>query len=166
MILAGEFRWLSDEVQRGLRRFVERGGTVMVTGPDSLRRSVRLTPKRLLEPRPPADRTLFGLRLGPLERKPGMPVTLIALDDEIELFAGTEGRFTGVEAFEPVVGTASGTEVVAAAVTEGSQRRVLVGARVGRGLVVHTGLPDLPARLDQDPELAAFMERTWTLLTR
>ena len=166
VILAGEVRWLSDEVQRGLRRFAQRGGTVMVTGPDSLRRSVRLTPNRLLEPRPPADRTVFGLRLGPLERAPGTPVTLIALDDEIELFAGTEGRFTGIETFEPVVSTAPGTEVVAAAVTEGAQRRVLVGARVGRGLVVHTGLPDLPARLDEDPELAALMERTWTLLTR
>ncbi|HEV2752342.1 MAG TPA: N,N-dimethylformamidase beta subunit family domain-containing protein [Solirubrobacteraceae bacterium] len=166
VILAGEFRWLSDEVQRGLRRLAEREGTVMVTGPDSLRRSVRLTAERLLEPRPPADRTLFGLRLGPLERVPGMPTTLIALDDEIELFAGTEGRFTGVEAFEPVVDAAGGTEVVAAAVTEGTQRRVLVGARVGRGLVVHTGLPNLPARLDEDPELAAFMERAWTLLAR
>jgi len=166
VILAGELRWLSNAVQRGLRRFAERGGTVMVTGPDSLRRSVRLTPDRLLEPRPPAGRTLFGLRLGPLERAPGAPVTLVALDDEIQLFAGTEGRFTGIEAFEPVVGTAPGTEVVAAAVTEGAQRRVVVGARVGRGLVVHTGLPGLPVRLDEDPDLAALMERTWTLLAR
>ncbi|HEV2821396.1 MAG TPA: N,N-dimethylformamidase beta subunit family domain-containing protein [Solirubrobacteraceae bacterium] len=161
VVLAGEVRWLPDEAQRALRTFVQRGGGVLVTGPDSLRRSAQVTPSRVVEPRPAAARTLFGARLAPVRR---VPTTVTATQDELELFAGTGGTFAGFGAFEETLDLAGGTELAATAVTQESARSVIVGARLGDGLVLRTGLPELPARADDDPELTTLLRRMWTLL--
>lgn len=163
VVLAGEMRWLPDTLQRSLRTFVQRGGSVLVTGPDSLRRGVRLTDRRALEPRPPAQRTLFGARLAPLRRA---PTTITATQDELELFAGTGGTFTGFGVFEETLDLAGGSHLAAVAVTQEATRNVIVGARLGDGLVLRTGLPELPVRAGDDPEVAALVARMWTLLSR
>lgn len=163
--LAGEVRWLPDGAQRALRTFVQRGGGALVTGPDSLRRSARVTPNRLLEPRPGAPRTLLGARLAPVRRA---PTTVTATQDELELFADTGGIFAGFGAFEETLDLAGGAQVASTAVTvipEGA-RSVIVGARLGEGLVLHTGLPELPVRAGDDPELTTLLRRMWTLLGR
>ncbi|MDQ3769925.1 MAG: hypothetical protein M3370_10700 [Actinomycetota bacterium] len=160
--LAGEVRWLPDEAQRALRTFVQRGGGVLVTGPDSLRRSARVTPNRLLEPRPAAPRTLFGARLAPVRR---VPTTVTATQDELELFADTGGTFAGFGAFEETLDLAGGSRLAATAVTQEGARDVIVAARLGEGLVLRTGLPELPVRAGDDPELATLLRRMWTLLS-
>lgn len=161
VVLAGEVRWLPDETQRALRTFVQRGGGVLVAGPDSLRRSAQVTPSRLLEPRPAAPRTLFGARLAPVRR---VPTTVTATQDELELFAGTGGTFAGFGAFEETIDLAGGTELAATAVTQEDARSVIVGARLGEGLVLRTGLPELPVRAGDDPEVTTLLRRMWTLL--
>ena len=161
VVLAGEVRWLPDEAQRALRTFVQRGGGVLVTGPDSLRRSAQVTPSRVVEPRPAAARTLFGARLAPVRRA---STTVTATQDEIQLFADTGGTFAGFGAFEETLDLAGGTKLTAVAVTQEGARSVIVGARLGKGLVLRTGLPELPVRAGDDPELTTLLRRMWTLL--
>lgn len=161
VVLAGEVRWLPDGAQRALRTFVQRGGGVLVAGPDSLRRSARVTPSRVIEPRPAAPRTLFGARLAPVRR---VPTAVTATQDELELFADTGGTFAGFGAFEETLDLAGGAQLAAVAVTQEGARSVIVGARLGEGLVLRTGLPGLPVRVGDDPELTTLLRRMWTLL--
>ena len=164
VIVAGDARWLPPEVGRALRDYVREGGRLLSVGTRSLRRTVRLTPgNRLVDPSPPTRRDLFGARLAPLERE---PVTLVSVLDEIDLFAGTEGQFGGVELFEPTTDAGPDATIVAAGATADGDRNVIVAARFGDGLVLRPGLPDFSLRLGEAPELTTLMERMWTLLSR
>ena len=167
VILAGDTRWLDGRVARSLRAFVRGGGKLLSVGSDSLRRTVTLTPRRrAVAPTPPTARDLFGARLRPVERPP-VPATLVNVVDNIQLFAGTEGQFSGIGAFEQTVDVRGGARAVeAAAATQDGRRQVIVASRLGKGLVIRPGLPDLSASLKTNAELAGFMERTWTLLAR
>ena len=143
-----------------MRAFARSGGTVTLFGTRSLQREVRQTPRfRLTDPTSPAAADLFGATLGPLARA---PVTLTDFQDEIDLFEGTEGEFGGVSVVEPVQENGAGVERVAAAVTPNS-RPVITAVRFGKGLVIRTGLPELPSRLSSDPELATIVRNVWTL---
>jgi hypothetical protein len=164
VLLPGDARWLSPDVQQGLRRFVQRGGVVATAGIDSLRRSVAISRGgRLVRPTAPAPTDLFGARLGPVVEE---RTTLTNAIDDLGLFAvptteGTAGVFAGIQAFEPVRGW---RRIVAAAETPGGTA-VIAAARLGEGTVIRFGLPDLAARSD-DAQVSALLERTWTLLSR
>jgi hypothetical protein len=168
--LAGDERWLPRNLASALRRFVRRGGRVASFGTESLRRSVRLTPRRLASPGPLAASDVFGARLRPLVRR---PVTLLVFPgDEIGLFsgaggllAGGRGLFEGYRAYEETAAVGSSAELVAAAGPR-TGRPVIVAARYGRGLVIRTGLPEFGRRLSRDPESAGLLRRVWTLLGR
>jgi hypothetical protein len=167
IILPSDARWLPAGVQRRLRRFVRDGGTLLSLGTDSMRRSVRVSPRgRLLDPTPAAPTDLFGGRLAPLQRPPA-PVALTEASDRIELFAGTNGEFPGWRLLEPLAGLTSQGRLVASALTEGD-RAAITAERFGRGLVLRYGLPELPGRLtrDETDTQTALMARTWTLLSR
>ena len=166
-IIAGDARWLDGRVARQLRSFVRGGGNVLSVGTQSLRRSVTLTPGgRAITPTLPTARDLFGARLRPIVRPPA-PVTVVQVADDIDLFAGTAGQFDGIEAFEQTLDVrGAGTPIVAAAATQDGERRVIVAARFGDGLVIRPGLPDFSAKLQDDPELAELLDRMWTLLRR
>ena len=166
VILAGDTRWLDAGVARSLRRFVRGGGRLLSAGTDSLRRSVTFQDRRdrAIDPTLPTDRDLFGARLRPVVRE---PVTLVNVIDEVELFGGTEGLFTGVELFEETVDVRGGPRAIAAAAaTQPGDRQVIVASRLGDGLVIRPGMPDFSAKLRSNPELATFLERTWALLRR
>lgn len=163
VIVAGDARWLDARVGRALRDFVRRGGRLLSVGTRSLRRSVTLTPGgRAIDPTLPTRRDLFGARLGQIVRE---PVTLVNVSDEIELFKGTTGQFGGVQAFEQTLDVRGGDgAVAAAAATQDGERRVIVAARFGKGLVIRPGLPDFSSRLSSEPQLAELLDRFWTLL--
>ncbi len=164
VLIAGDARWLPTSVGRDLRAFAQGGGTVVSLGTDSLRREVRLTPrKRLVDPTPPAPTDLFGARLGaPVS---GNLAPLENILDEIELFRGGTGSFRGYTTYEPTAAVGGGNKVVAAAV-DGNGRRVIVATRFGKGLVIRTGLPELASRLSSDRNTAALMESLWLRLSR
>ncbi|MEY2517029.1 MAG: hypothetical protein QOJ89_4387 [bacterium] len=169
VILAGDTRWLDGRLARSLRAFVRGGGKLLSVGTESLRRTVTLTPRRrAIDPTPPTPRDLFGARLRPVERtRPLAQVTLVNVVDNIQLFAGTGGQFGGIGAFEQTIDVRGGARAVeAAAATQDGRRQVIVASRLGKGLVIRPGLPDLSASLKTNAELAGFMERTWTLLAR
>lgn len=69
---------------------------------------------------------------------------------------------TAYEATERLDG---GARLAADAVTT-QGRPVIVGARIGRGLGVRTGIPDFAQRLTPRPESAALMNRLWVLMSR
>jgi hypothetical protein len=166
VILAGDTRWLDAGVARNLRAFVRSGGNVLSVGTDSLRRSVTYEKlrERAVRPTLPTARDLFGARLRPVVRE---PVSLVNVVDEIELFGGTEGLFGGIDAFEQTLDVRGGPRAIAAAAaTQPGDRQVIVASRLGDGLVVRPGIPDFSAKLRSSPELAAFLDSTWTLLRR
>ncbi|MGI9097181.1 MAG: N,N-dimethylformamidase beta subunit family domain-containing protein [Solirubrobacteraceae bacterium] len=165
VILAGDTRWLDVGVARALRRFVRGGGRLLSVGTESLRRSVTLDESdQAAAPTLPTDRDLFGARLRPIVRE---PVTLVNILDDVNLFGGTEGLFGGVDAFEQTLDVRGGARAIAAAAaTQIGDRQVIVASRLGKGLVIRPGLPDFSAKLRTNPELATFLERTWTLLRR
>ena len=43
---------------------------------------------------------------------------------------------------------------------------MVIAHRVGRGLVIRTGLPEWSRRLGTDREVAEVMRRMWTLLSQ
>jgi hypothetical protein len=165
VILAGDTRWLDGTVARSLRDFVRAGGTLFSAGTQSLRRTVTLTPRgRAIEPTLPTARDLFGARLRPIEHPPA-PETLVNVVDDIQLFAGTEGQFTGIDAFEQTLDVRGGANAVAAAAaTRDGKRQVIVASRLGKGYVIRPGIPDFSESLHRNAELAGFLERAWTLL--
>jgi hypothetical protein len=167
VILAGDTRWLDARVARALRRFVRDGGNLLSVGTQSLRRTVELTPRgRAINPTPATARDLFGARMLAIERPPA-PVSLVNVVDDVQLFAGTEGQFGGIGAFEQTADVRGGAAAIAAAAaTQDGRRQVIVASRLGKGLVIRPGLPDFSASLKTNAELAGFLERVWTLLSR
>lgn len=165
VLLPGDTRWLSEEVRRQLRRFVVAGGTLASFGTSSLRATVRQTPRRLLDPTPLDRADLFGARLDPVRRT---PTTLTNLEDagSLQLFAGEEGQFAGVQAWEATASVGPEAELLSTAVTddEADPRQVIVAARFGEGIVIRTGIPGFPTRLATDPSSAELFGRIWTLL--
>jgi hypothetical protein len=170
VLLAGDERWLAPNVGLSLRRFVSRGGRLVSLGTDSLRRQVRVTPRRLIEPTAPAPADLFGARLRAIVRR---PVSLLVFPgDSIGLFqggggllAGGSGLFTGYRSYEETDSIGPRAKLAAAA-GERTGRPVIVGVRFGRGLVIRTGLPEFASRLSRDPESAGLMRRMWEILSR
>jgi hypothetical protein len=165
VILAGDATWLDAGVARSLRAYVRGGGKLLSVGTQSLRRTVELTPHgRAVHPTLATPRDLFGARLRPIEH-PRAPVTLVNAVDHVQLFAGTEGQFSGIRAYEQTVDVRGGSAAVAAAAaTQDGRRDVIVASRLGTGLVIRPGLPDFSAALRSDSELARFLERVWKLL--
>jgi hypothetical protein len=166
VILAGDTRWLDAGVARNLRAFVRSGGRLLSVGTDSLRRSVTLDNARdsAVNPTPATARDLFGARLRPVVRE---PVSLVNVVDEVELFGGTEGLFPGIDAYEQTLDVRGGARAIAAAAaTQPGDRQVIVASRLGDGLVIRPGIPDFSAKLRSSPDLATFLDSTWTLLRR
>jgi hypothetical protein len=165
VILAGDTRWLDSRVAGSLRTFVRGGGTLFSAGTQSLRRTVKLTPRgRAIDPTLPTTRDLFGARLRSIEY-PASPETLVNVVDDIQLFAGTEGQFSGIDAYEQTLDVRGGSNAVAAAAaTRDGKRQVIVASRLGKGYVIRPGLPAFSANLRRNAELAGFLERAWTLL--
>lgn len=160
VILAGETRWLPFSAGDALQRYVRRGGRLLSLGTGSLRRSVRLSAGRLRSPSPPAAVDLLGSRLGRLRRAGG---ELVVEEDQLSLFRGTAGRLAGFDLVEPTLGLVSPAPVLVSAGPAGGAR-VLVAYRLGRGLVMRTGLPQWSERLAADGAVGAVMRRVWAVL--
>ncbi len=160
VLLAGDALWVAPAVGQALRRFAIGGGTVVSTGVDALRRTVRQTADRLADPSPPAPADLFGARLGPVERRP-VDLTVFS-DGDLQLFAGDEGVFAGVRAWQATEALGEAEPVATAVTPRGAP--VVVAARFGRGLVVRPGIAAFGSRLSTDRASAELMRRLWTLL--
>lgn len=165
VMLPGDVRWLPRDVQLELRRFVSDGGTLALTGTDSLRREATLEPDGVLtRPTAPAETNLFGSRLRDVVVE---PTTVTNLEDEIQLFSGNvyggTGVFAGFRGREETAALGPEEELAANAV-DAQGETVLVASRFGEGLVIRTGLLDFATRLNADPNSGQLLLRMWTLL--
>ncbi len=158
--LIGEEPWLTGPLAAALRRFTRRGGRILTFGVGDLRRTALLAGGALRRPTPPAAVDALRGRSGPLVRR---PAEVLAYQDEIGLFRGTSGGFGTWPASRRLVAVTGGGRIVSAA---GPQAGVAIIAawRLGRGLVIRTGLPGFQARLGRDLDSQALVRRAWTIL--
>ena len=160
VLLAGDERWLPRDVLRWLRDYAEDGGTVVSLGTDSLRREVGVGRKALERPNGPLRTTIFGEDTEPLE---SLLAPLVATQDELGLFTGTDdvvGLFTR---FEQAERPAAGGRLVVNAGRDPA-KPAFAAYRVGRGLFIRVGTPQWSRALRSRPEVAAVMRRIWTEL--
>ena len=163
VLIAGNALWLTPEVRRALRSFVAGGGTLASIGVDSLLRTAEQTPRRLVEPTTRAPKDLFGSVLGPVDERT-TDLQIFRDDKRLQLFAGGNGLFAGVEGFEVTRAAGAEARLASTAVTPGG-RPVLVALRFGRGVVIRPGMPRFAQRLSSDTTTAELMGRIWTLLS-
>lgn len=161
LVFAASARWLTEDLNTELRRYVERGGRVASFGTDAFRRRVTLRPGLLAEPSRPEGVNLFGERTR-LVTIP--PAPMIVAADQLNLFSQTDG-FVGLFArFERQESLAEQAILVAEAGRE-TERPAFVAYRLGRGLVVRVGTPEWTRELNRSSEVAAVTRRLWELLS-
>ena len=162
VILAGDVRWLPEQLGDRLRAFVRSGGRLLSVGFDSLHRTVSLGALTMSSPSDRSDTDVLGANVSP-------PVAgasgLIAQTDEINLFAGTAGSLGSWDGWEETADVGAG-RLVATAVVSGGEN-VFVAYRLGGGLVIRPGVRGWNAALDDDiAPPATTTRRIWTLLRR
>ena len=165
VLLPGDVRWLPRELQLELRDFVREGGTLWLTGTDSLRREVTFSRDGVLSrPSTDASANLFGSKLKPVVVE---PTTVTNLEDEIALFSGEvfggTGVLSGFPGYEETASLGEEEKLVASAVTADGEV-VIVAAEFGKGLEIRTGLPDFATRLNEDANTGQLALRAWSLL--
>ena len=160
VLLVGEHRWTTAGLSERLQRFVRGGGTVAVLDPASLHRTVERSRTRLLRPGRFTAADAFGIESEGAVRLDG-PLQID--QDDVDLFDGTDGRFDGYPTGWPA--TLPGDARRVAGAVDGRDRSVILAARIGRGLVVRTGLPTFAQRLDDD-DTSELMSSTWRRLSR
>ena len=163
VVLAGDERWLPGRVGEALRSYIRQGGHVLTFGTQSLARSVQGRRGHLVDPSAPAQTDALGARVQPLRRLAGQ--ALAVKSDRVDLFAQTSGLLTGFDRFEAVGSLDAGGRLVADAGPAGG-KPVIAAYRLGRGLVIRTGLPEWRARLTDDPAVDAVTRRAWKLLSQ
>jgi flagellar hook assembly protein FlgD len=169
VLIPGDARWLPSKVRAALRAFVRRGGVVVSTGTDSLRRAVALDGKgRLARPTGEKDVDLFGAHIERLVEKT-TDLTVFDQDTGIDLFKNAGGVFKAVPAWEATTRTGEDADQLSTAVTDEAtgSRPVIEAVRFGKGLVIRPGFPSFAQRLNanSDPATTALMARMWTLLS-
>jgi hypothetical protein len=162
VILAGDVRWLPEQLGDRLRAFVRGGGGLLSVGFDSLHRTMSLGALTMSSPSDRSKRDFLGANVSP-------PVAgtsgLIAQTDEINLFAGTAGSIGSWDAWEQTADVGA-RRLVATAVVSGGEN-VFVAYRLGRGLVIRPGVRGWNSALDNDiAPPATTTRRIWTLLRR
>ncbi|HEX2086777.1 MAG TPA: FlgD immunoglobulin-like domain containing protein [Solirubrobacteraceae bacterium] len=164
VLLAGDAVWLTGDVRRRLRAFAAaRDHTVVSLGTDSLRREVEQTQDALVRPTEPERSDLFGARLAPV-RDREVDLSILEDDPALQLFAGGEGLFAGVERWEPTASIGREARALSTAVAPPDNTPVIVAVRYGQGLVIRTGIPGFATRLSSDVESQELLGRMWTLL--
>ncbi len=160
VLLAGDERWLPARGLRALRDYVERGGTVVSLGTDSLRREVEVGERALERPTGPRPATVFGEDTKPLE---SLLAPLVATQDELGLFAGTDDVVGLFDRFEQAERPATGGRLLVNAGRDPA-KPAFAAYRFGRGLFIRVGTPQWSRSLRSRPEVAAVMQRIWAQL--
>ncbi|HEX8085778.1 MAG TPA: N,N-dimethylformamidase beta subunit family domain-containing protein [Solirubrobacteraceae bacterium] len=164
VLLAGDTVWLTSDVRRRLRSFAAaRGHTLVSLGTDSLRRQVEQTQTQLVDPGAPERTDLFGARLGEVRDDQPVELTIREDDPQLQLFAGGEGLFSDVPAYEPTLDVGREARALSTAGATG-QPPAIVAVRYGQGLVIRPGIPGFATRLSSDVESRELLGRMWTLL--
>lgn len=160
VVIAGDEHWIEPRLAARLLSYVRGGGKLFSLGTDSLRRQARVSAGMLIKPTGESAFDVFGTGLRAATAKGD----LLAGQDAIGLFDGTDGQFSGFSRLEETVSPGTGAKIVSVAQTSDG-KPVIVAERVGRGLVIRTGLPEWEQRLG-DADVATMTRRVWKLLSR
>jgi hypothetical protein len=141
--------WLPAKTLAGVRSWALTGGRVLDVEPDDLRRTINIAGALASKPsKPLAADALGGVRAEPI-RTSGY---LSTWKDEIGLFLGVGGPLYAPSGW---IGTARvespGVLVAAAGPAQGTA--ATAAWRLGKGLVIHTGITDFPATALIDAQL-------------
>ena len=165
VLIPGDMRWVTRRLGEQLRAFVRAGGHVASLGTDSLLRRVRISPSgRLYAPQAPSSADVFGARLRPLASG---TITLQSFTDDLQLFADSSGTYGPFSRYEQTRAVGPDADLAADAVIASGGtlgRPVIVAVRYGKGIVIRTGLPELPDKLAAGGPVETLMARVWTLL--
>jgi len=162
VILAGDVRWLPEQLGDRLLEFVRGGGRLFSVGLDSLHRTMALGARTMSSPSDRSTEDFLGASVAPPVRG---STGLLVQTDEINLFAGTAGSLGSWDAWEVTADLGPG-RLVASAAEEGG-KRVFVAYRLGDGLVIRPGVRSWSSALDNDiAPPATTTRRVWTLLRR
>jgi FlgD Ig-like domain len=160
---AGSERWVPTALSRRMRRYVDRGGRVVVFGGDSFRRGARLTRSTLEDPTAARRETAFGEQISQTRTS---RAPLVVEEDRIRLFKGLD-RFVGdFTIFERSDGLAPRARLLASAGRD-PDRPAFVVFRLGRGLVIRPGTPQWTSELSERRlavEVPRVTARVWRLL--
>jgi hypothetical protein len=167
VVFAGPEQWLPASLATELRHYVEQGGRALTVGAGSLQRTaaVKNTPAGLeaLNPSPAAAADILGARPGPLVTH--NTEAIVGIRDDLGMFNGTSGTFSGFGSFEPIPAVSPPARIVSAAGTT-VQTPSIIGYRLGSGVVVDIGLPAFTASLAHDVDTQELLRRLWTILSR
>lgn len=168
----GSERWLTEGVNRTLRRFVEDGGKVASLAGESFLRRLETTERALVDPGPREETNTFGEATALRSSPQALP--LVVTEDAQSVFDdpdGLVGSFSRVEVSEQLV---RGADVVAAAALAAAPgepateapRPAFVAYRLGGGLVIRVGTPQWNRSLASRIDVASTTRRIWALLSR
>jgi hypothetical protein len=163
---AGSARWLSYELGRRLRLYVEDGGRVASFGVDAFRRPARVGRLRATTMGGPRPANVFGERTRDLLQTSGAP--LVVERDDLHLFSAAD-RFVGeFTLFERSAGLPQGVDPITAAGRDPGEP-AFVAYRLGHGIVIRSGTPQWGAELAPGRlgvEVPRATRRIWRLLAR
>jgi hypothetical protein len=162
VLFAGSELWLTEELDRRLRAYVEGGGRVASFGTDAFRRTVQVNAARLADPSPRQEANVFGEQTEAV-RSEAAP--LVVHRDTGGIFSGSDGFIGLFTRFEQQRSLVSGTEPITAAGRD-PDRPAFVAYRLGRGTVVRVGTPQWARAVEDDTEVAAATRAIWDLLSR
>jgi FlgD Ig-like domain len=163
VVLAGSERWFTEDLDRRLRSYVEKGGRVASFGTDALRRTVALTPTELADPSPPQGTNVLGEETGPATSAAAPLV--VNPGDALGVFSGTDGFVGLFTRFEQSRRRVGGTQIQASAGRDPAHP-AFVAYKLGNGFVVRVGTPQWSRMLATDTEVATVTRNLWSLLSR
>src|SRR5690606_28720213 len=102
----------------------------------------------------------------PLVDNPDGAPIVVYEEGELDLFAGTGGSFAGFDRYEALASLTPGAELSDAAGPEAQPGTPVIASwRLGDGIAIHTGLPQLAERLAEgDLEARTLARRIWAIL--
>ncbi len=147
VLLAGGATWVSRELGKRLRAYVDAGGRLALFGPEALRASVSIGDAVLARSSPVTGVDALGARLGDV-RDVNAPLTVLDEDPDLGLLEGFSGTLDGFGSVEELLQPGPGAKVTTSVGEETEKLRpALSAATLGKGLVIRVGLPEWGAHL-------------------
>ena len=162
VLFAGSAVWLTEDLDRRLRSYVEGGGKIASFGTDAFRRTVNVDRERLSDPSAQQGTNVFGEATAPASSE---AAPLVVHADSIGLFRGSDGYVGLFTRFEQQQAVVPGARVLAAAGRD-PDHPALVAYRLGKGMVVRVGVPEWARAIADDPEIEGVTAAAWDLLSR
>ena len=155
IVLAGEETWLPAKVLSGIRNRVSGGKRVLDLGLDSLRRTVTVDGEVISQPGKPAEADALG---GVRSAEQADSAYQLQWKDTIGLFSTTGGRIFSPAGWSGTAKVEPPGAFVAAAGPEAGIAGIAAW-KLGKGLYIRPGIPNIAANALEGPTLQAFLMR-------